>query len=457
MTMSFSVASPADEDEQEQPAPSLTNIRREKPAAPSQEESKAGFRQVLFLPLILAQEAGRGQATTVSCWRRLLERQREPSYILERVSQPENSVSIDDGPGVYEMQPRDMSKSSPSKDKEDHLLGKSHTDLGFVIPATTSFRDVDTEELKELQGKPLIDMAFQDVSLAFPSTIDSIGYMRCISLHSSQLECKWAEQSFQKPARSPNPQSGGKGAASRTLREFGAASPLPNKKGDAATAGSPVKKTPKEQQGEGSAAAAASQDVTPTSPALSPLFGPEHTDVLAASLPHLYTWSLEDCLAKPYQVSQKAPPAQEPKLSHQGLQEACKKILNLIGKQEQLRAKTIAVPTKFHEKLRKYIRKEQRTTVRSSTGFKIFEAFDLGDVTSKSGVQPLRTLVWSLAFFSDPTSPLSKERGDSGLAWAFGIPVNTLSNKAVKLWHAAPNGYNPVLLSPCICRVSVLF
>ncbi|KAK8074875.1 hypothetical protein PG997_009538 [Apiospora hydei] len=46
----------------------------------------------------------------------------EPSYTLERAFKHGKSASVGDGPGVYEMQPRGMSKSSPSKDKEGDVL-----------------------------------------------------------------------------------------------------------------------------------------------------------------------------------------------------------------------------------------------------------------------------------------------------------------------------------------------
>ncbi|KAK8016327.1 hypothetical protein PG993_014516 [Apiospora rasikravindrae] len=46
----------------------------------------------------------------------------EPSYTLERAFKHGKSASVDDGPGVYEMQPRGMSRSSPSKDKEGDVL-----------------------------------------------------------------------------------------------------------------------------------------------------------------------------------------------------------------------------------------------------------------------------------------------------------------------------------------------
>ncbi|KAK7962365.1 uncharacterized protein PG986_003190 [Apiospora aurea] len=45
----------------------------------------------------------------------------EPSYTLERAFKHGKSASVGDGPGVYEMQPRGMSNSSPSKDKEGDL------------------------------------------------------------------------------------------------------------------------------------------------------------------------------------------------------------------------------------------------------------------------------------------------------------------------------------------------
>ncbi|KAK8037958.1 KH domain protein [Apiospora phragmitis] len=71
--------------------------------------------------------------------------------------------------------------------------------------------------------------------------------------------------------------------------------------------------------------------------------------------------------SEPYQIPQKAPTAQELKTFQQGLQEARKHILDLIGKQEQLKAETLEVPTKFHEKLRNAGDIPVRVSVRGTT------------------------------------------------------------------------------------------
>ncbi|CRK36943.1 hypothetical protein BN1708_016561, partial [Verticillium longisporum] len=54
-----------------------------------------------------------------------------------------------------------------------------------------------------------------------------------------------------------------------------------------------------------------------------------------------------------------APSADEIKAFQQGIEEASKHILDIINKQENITAASVDVPHKFHERLRRFIKKEQ--------------------------------------------------------------------------------------------------
>ncbi|KAK7914646.1 hypothetical protein PG985_012349 [Apiospora marii] len=51
----------------------------------------------------------------------------EPSYTLERAFKHGKSASVGDGPGIYEMQPRSSSKSSPSKEGDVMVRQRSRS------------------------------------------------------------------------------------------------------------------------------------------------------------------------------------------------------------------------------------------------------------------------------------------------------------------------------------------
>jgi polyribonucleotide nucleotidyltransferase len=61
----------------------------------------------------------------------------------------------------------------------------------------------------------------------------------------------------------------------------------------------------------------------------------------------------------PYQVPRTKPTAQDIQRFNQGLEQAERHILDLIGKQEDIVLQTVDVPQKFHNKLQKFIKKEQ--------------------------------------------------------------------------------------------------
>ncbi|KAK8039606.1 RNA binding effector protein [Apiospora rasikravindrae] len=69
-------------------------------------------------------------------------------------------------------------------------------------------------------------------------------------------------------------------------------------------------------------------------------------------------------MVEQYQVPQKTSYELAP--FQQGLQETYKYILDLGGKQEQLKVETLGFQTRFHTMIRKYIKKKQSATVRTA-------------------------------------------------------------------------------------------
>ncbi|KAK8111386.1 uncharacterized protein PG998_007843 [Apiospora kogelbergensis] len=115
--------------------------------------------------------------------------------------------------------------------------------------------------------------------------------------------------------------------------------------------------------------------------------------------------------SEPYQVPQKAPTAQELKTFQQGLEAARKHILDLIGKQEQIKAETLEVPTKFHEKLRKYIKKEQDATVRSAGDIPVRVSVKGTTVTMRGPTTAVESLASKSKTFVEQEKEDEKERG----------------------------------------------
>jgi rRNA processing protein Krr1/Pno1 len=75
--------------------------------------------------------------------------------------------------------------------------------------------------------------------------------------------------------------------------------------------------------------------------------------------PVLLVYEGPDPADGPYQLPRTKPTDSETKAFAQALEDARKHILDLIGKQEQLSSATLDVPIKFHERLRRFIKKEQ--------------------------------------------------------------------------------------------------
>ncbi|KAK7398660.1 hypothetical protein QQX98_011964 [Neonectria punicea] len=85
-------------------------------------------------------------------------------------------------------------------------------------------------------------------------------------------------------------------------------------------------------------------------------------DASESGAPVLLVYEGPDPADGPYQIPRSKPADAEIKAFQQGLRDAQKHILDLINKQEQITAETLDVPLKFHERLRRFIKKEQENT-----------------------------------------------------------------------------------------------
>lgn len=77
--------------------------------------------------------------------------------------------------------------------------------------------------------------------------------------------------------------------------------------------------------------------------------------------PVLLVFEGTDPAEGPYQLPRTKPSEADIRAFQQGLQDAQEHILELIGKQEALTTATLDVPPKFHERLRRFIKKEQES------------------------------------------------------------------------------------------------
>ncbi|KAM6533101.1 hypothetical protein FALCPG4_006121 [Fusarium falciforme] len=78
-------------------------------------------------------------------------------------------------------------------------------------------------------------------------------------------------------------------------------------------------------------------------------------------VPVLLVYEGPDPAEGPYQLPRSKPTDAEARAFQQGLQDAQKHILELIKKQEAITTATLDVPAKFHERLRRFIKKEQES------------------------------------------------------------------------------------------------
>ncbi|KAF5009408.1 hypothetical protein FDECE_4375 [Fusarium decemcellulare] len=85
---------------------------------------------------------------------------------------------------------------------------------------------------------------------------------------------------------------------------------------------------------------------------------PESSD---GDVPVLLVYEGPDPTEGPYQLPRSKPTDSDVRAFKQGLQDAQRHILDLINKQEAITTAALDVPAKFHERLRRFIKKEQET------------------------------------------------------------------------------------------------
>ncbi|CAK7265494.1 hypothetical protein SEPCBS119000_001540 [Sporothrix epigloea] len=111
----------------------------------------------------------------------------------------------------------------------------------------------------------------------------------------------------------------------------------------------------------------------------------------------------------PYTLPQNVPTPQEEAIFQQGVRDAQAHILELIGAQEDIKSASIDVPQKFHERLRKYIKKEQESRPPNQLPVRVS---NLGTtVTLKGPKSPVDELLTKITAFVEQEQEDEKERG----------------------------------------------
>ncbi|KAF7544898.1 hypothetical protein G7046_g9681 [Stylonectria norvegica] len=111
----------------------------------------------------------------------------------------------------------------------------------------------------------------------------------------------------------------------------------------------------------------------------------------------------------PYQLPRTKPSEADVRAFQKGLQEAQKHILELINKQEQITSTTLEVPLKFHEKLRRFIKKEQETRSADQIPVRVSK---LGTtITLRGPTSGVESLAAKATEFVEQETQDEKERG----------------------------------------------
>lgn len=125
--------------------------------------------------------------------------------------------------------------------------------------------------------------------------------------------------------------------------------------------------------------------------------------------PVLLVYEGPDPADGPYQLPRTKPSDSEIAAFKQGLDDARKHILDLLNKQEELTSATLDVPAKFHERLRRFIKKEQES--RSSDQIPI-RVSKLGTtITLRGPASAVKSLAAKAEAFVEQEKQDDKERG----------------------------------------------
>ncbi|KAH6647317.1 hypothetical protein BKA67DRAFT_662120 [Truncatella angustata] len=134
-------------------------------------------------------------------------------------------------------------------------------------------------------------------------------------------------------------------------------------------------------------------------------------DAAEAQLPVLLVFEGESAAQPSYEVPQVAPNTQELKAFQQGLEDARKHILDLINKQEEIKTETLEVPVKFHEKLRKFIKREQDATTRKAGEIPVRVSVKGTTITMRGTASAVDSLAAKANDFVEQEKEDEKERG----------------------------------------------
>ncbi|EFX01085.1 RNA-binding effector protein [Grosmannia clavigera kw1407] len=113
--------------------------------------------------------------------------------------------------------------------------------------------------------------------------------------------------------------------------------------------------------------------------------------------------------AEPYAVPQTAPSAEQLALFQQGVRDAQKHILDLIGAQEDIQAVSIDVPLKYHDRLRRFIKQQQEKRQANQPPVRVS---NLGSVVTLRGPKTaVEGLAAKVNAFVEQEKEDEKERG----------------------------------------------
>ncbi|RCI10112.1 hypothetical protein L249_8459 [Ophiocordyceps polyrhachis-furcata BCC 54312] len=127
------------------------------------------------------------------------------------------------------------------------------------------------------------------------------------------------------------------------------------------------------------------------------------------SAPVLLVFEGPDPADGPYQVPRSKPSDAEVRAFQQGLADAQKHILDLIAKQEALSSASLDVPPKFHERLRRFIKKEQEKRPADQIPIRVTK---VGTIVTLRGPQSaVESLASKAEAFVEQEKADEKERG----------------------------------------------
>ncbi|KAM0348938.1 hypothetical protein ACHAPU_003872 [Fusarium lateritium] len=127
------------------------------------------------------------------------------------------------------------------------------------------------------------------------------------------------------------------------------------------------------------------------------------------NVPVLLVFEGPDPTEGPYQLPRTKPSDAEVRAFKQGLEEAQKHILDLINKQEAITSATLDVPAKFHERLRRFIKKEQESRKADQIPIRVTKVGT--NITLRGPASAVESLAAKANAFVEQEKEDEKERG----------------------------------------------